>query len=98
VGYKEQYLLEFDRPTINFGHARWREGDAEAEDAAAWLVGGEGRALLLPASSKEKCFANAHATVIGEANSSEWLLVRGEANPECVAKGNALAARTYHGG
>ena len=37
VGFKEQYLLQAHRPLVHFGHARWREGDQEAADAALWL-------------------------------------------------------------
>jgi len=34
---REQYLLVLSRPSVNFGHARWREREVEAADAAAWL-------------------------------------------------------------
>jgi 4-amino-4-deoxy-L-arabinose transferase-like glycosyltransferase len=95
VSYKEQYLLEFDRPTINFGHARWREGDAEAFDAAAWLMAKEGRALMVPSGARERCFTGAQTTPLGHANSTEWFLVTGSASPDCVAAGRLTAARPY---
>jgi hypothetical protein len=95
VSYKEQYLLEFDRPTINFGHARWREGDAEAFDAAAWLMAKEGRALMVPSGARERCFAGAQTIPLGPANSTEWFLVAGSASPDCVAAGKLAAARPY---
>ncbi|NDF86128.1 MAG: hypothetical protein EB102_06390, partial [Gammaproteobacteria bacterium] len=47
LAYREQYLLYLDREVVNFGHARWREGDAEAFDAARWLAGGDKRVLLV---------------------------------------------------
>jgi 4-amino-4-deoxy-L-arabinose transferase-like glycosyltransferase len=95
VSYKEQYLLYFTRPTINFGHARWREGDAEVLDAAAWLAAGKGRMLLMPSEARDLCFGAAHAVGVGKANDSKWFLVDGEANPDCVARGNRSAARSY---
>jgi 4-amino-4-deoxy-L-arabinose transferase-like glycosyltransferase len=95
VSYKEQYLLYFTRPTVNFGHARWREGEAEVLDAAAWLAAGEGRRLLMPSEARDLCFGSAHAVAIGNANGSEWFLVDGSANPNCVARGNRGAARRY---
>jgi hypothetical protein len=95
VSYKEQYLLAFDRPTTNFGHARWREGDAEAFDAAAWLMAKEGRVLMVPTGARERCFASAQTTPLGPANSTEWFLVTGSASPDCVAAGKLAAARPY---
>jgi 4-amino-4-deoxy-L-arabinose transferase-like glycosyltransferase len=96
VSYKEQYLLYFSRSTVNFGHARWREGDAEVLDAAAWSAAGKGRMLLMTSEARDQCFGSANAVAMGEANSSEWFLVEGVANPECVARGNAAAARSYN--
>jgi 4-amino-4-deoxy-L-arabinose transferase-like glycosyltransferase len=96
VSYKEQYLLYFSRPTINFGHARWREGDAEVLDAAAWSAAGKGRTLLMPSEARDQCFGSANAVAMGKANSSDWFLVEGVANPDCVARGNAAAARSYN--
>jgi 4-amino-4-deoxy-L-arabinose transferase-like glycosyltransferase len=95
LNYKEQFLLQFARTTINFGHARWREGDAEVLDAAAWLAAGEGRALLMPSTARDQCFASAHALALGRSSSSEWFLVDGAADPGCVARGNKTSARTY---
>jgi 4-amino-4-deoxy-L-arabinose transferase-like glycosyltransferase len=51
VGYKEQFLLYLDRPTVNFGHRRWMEGPQESYDAAAWLNAGPLRVLLVPDST-----------------------------------------------
>src|SRR5690606_10165286 len=30
VAFKEQYMLQVQRPVVHFGHARWREGEREA--------------------------------------------------------------------
>ncbi len=95
VAYKEQYLLWFTRPTINFGHARWRDADAEAADAAAWLAGAPGRALLVPGAVRDRCFGTAQATPLGNANRIDWYLVWGAADRACSAAGRASAARVY---
>lgn len=95
VAYKEQYLLHFTRPVTNFGHARWREAEQEAADAAAWLAVSPGRALMVDQRVREMCFAAANAREIGTANRERWFLVSGEADPVCVAKGNLGAALLY---
>ena len=56
VAYKEQFLLYLDRPTVNFGHRRWREGPQESHDAAAWLNAGRDRVLLMPGDQLNPCF------------------------------------------
>jgi len=94
VAYREGFLLQFKRPTVNFGHARWREADVEAADAAAWLAARPGRALLMDDDAWQFCFKDAVPTVIDVAN-DRWLLVDHGADPACVAKGHVEAARTY---
>lgn len=98
AGYKEQQLLYLTRPIVNFGHARWREADAEAADAAAWLMAKPGRALLVPASARERCFAHASSVALGYAHDTDWFLVSGAAAPDCVAAGKLSAARAYSPG
>jgi 4-amino-4-deoxy-L-arabinose transferase-like glycosyltransferase len=95
VAYKEQYLLRFTRPTVNFGHARWREAQAEAADAAVWLAQARERVLLLPDAARQQCFANTSAQSMGKANGAQWFLVSGPANPTCLASGTLAAARSY---
>jgi len=92
---KEQYLLELRRPSYNFGHARWRERDAEAADAAAWLAERPGRALLVEKRALEACFSGAEATDLGRANRQQWYLVSGAPDPDCVRRGNRGASRLY---
>jgi hypothetical protein len=94
VAYRESFLLQFNRPTVNFGHARWREAEAEASDAAAWLAAQPGRALLMDDDAWRFCFKDATPTVIDIAN-DRWLLVDHGADPSCVARGHLEAARTY---
>jgi hypothetical protein len=92
---KEQYLLELRRPSYNFGHARWREREVEAADAAAWLAERPGRALLVEKRAREACFSQAEATDLGRANRQRWYLVWGAPDPDCVRRGNRGVARLY---
>ena len=79
TGYKEQFLLYLDRPVVNFGHARWREGAQEGYDAAAWLNEAPDRVLLMPASGIEPCFRQTLKEPAGTSSGDAWLLVRGRA-------------------
>jgi 4-amino-4-deoxy-L-arabinose transferase-like glycosyltransferase len=87
ASYKEQFLLYLDRPIVNFGHARWREGNQETYDAAAWLNARPGRVLLLPESSIEPCFRQTLRREAGEASGDQWVLVSGKADETCAGKG-----------
>jgi 4-amino-4-deoxy-L-arabinose transferase-like glycosyltransferase len=95
AGYKEQYLLYLTRPLVNFGHARWQEAEQEAADAAAWLNAVPGRALVVDSATRERCFGNAQAAEIDEANGKQWFVVSGKAEPQCAVRGNLASARTY---
>jgi 4-amino-4-deoxy-L-arabinose transferase-like glycosyltransferase len=96
VGAKEQYLLHLRRPSVNFGHARWRERDQEAADAAAWFAAKPGRALLVDANTRALCFADATSREVGHANRQDWYLVTGgDADPGCIERGDLRRARLY---
>ncbi len=96
VGAKEQYLLQLRRPSFNFGHARWREKEAEAADAAAWFAAKPGRALLVHQKTLEICFQGMPAQELGRANRQHWFLVTGgTVDPACVARGDLRLARLY---
>ena len=96
VGYKEQFLLYLDREVTNFGHARWREGNAEAEDAAKWLaVDPKGRILLVPEHLLAPCFEENARTLAGESSDDLWWLVEGLPQRECIARGNPSKAIRY---
>jgi 4-amino-4-deoxy-L-arabinose transferase-like glycosyltransferase len=95
VGAKEQYLLELRRPSFNFGHARWRERQSEAADAAAWLAEDAGRALVMDRRVRDLCFRGAQSVELGKANDQHWLLVSGAPDPKCAASGDRSRARLY---
>jgi 4-amino-4-deoxy-L-arabinose transferase-like glycosyltransferase len=96
AGAKEQYLLMLRRPTINFGHARWREREQEAADAAAWYTAKPGRGVLVDRKVRELCFREAETRDLGRANGQKWYLVTGgRANVNCVAHGELRRARVY---
>jgi len=95
VAYKEQYLLQSTRPSFNFGHARWREAEAEMSDAAAWLEAAPGRGLLVDESNLKRCFSPEAAIDAGAANRQRWYLVTVPARRECVVGGDPAIARYY---
>jgi 4-amino-4-deoxy-L-arabinose transferase-like glycosyltransferase len=94
-GYKEQFLLYLDRPVVNFGHARWREGMQEAYDAAAWLNDAPGRVLLIPTKAVEPCFRQTLRQDVGTSSSDAWVLVTGRASEDCAARGLKSRAILY---
>ena len=95
TSYKEQFLLYLDRPIVNFGHARWREGKQETYDAAAWLNAAPGRVLLIPEGEIEPCFSQTLRQNAGVASGDDWFLVRGEANRDCANRGHRGRAILY---
>jgi 4-amino-4-deoxy-L-arabinose transferase-like glycosyltransferase len=95
VAYKEQYLLSIRREVVHFGHARWREWKQEAADAARWLADSPTRQLVVTDHARIECFSAAQSRSLGYANREEWFIVRGPADPQCVARGRAGAARSY---
>ncbi|HKQ84637.1 MAG TPA: glycosyltransferase family 39 protein [Steroidobacteraceae bacterium] len=95
IAFKEQYLLQLHRPIVHFGHARWREADQEAADAAAWLQQRPGRALIVNERMHAACFAEAASEPLVEANRTRWFLVRGAPPPQCVGQGHAQRAMRY---
>ena len=95
VAYKEQYLLQSHRPIVNFGHARWREREQEAFDAAAWQAQNTGRVLLIDESIRALCFRSAAARHMGIASREHWYLVSGRADAGCIERGDASRAIEY---
>jgi hypothetical protein len=96
LAYHEHFLWHLTRPTYNFGHRRFREGDAEMHDAAAWLAQGSDRQLLVPQRMLEPCFARGtRIQEVGESSTGLWYLVQGAPDAACAARGDAGRA-LYH--
>lgn len=95
VRYSEEHLLMSRRITFNFGHARWREWQQEADDAAAWLADRPGRVLLIEESVRQRCFAQRVEQSLQDGNGDAWYLVSGGADAGCVQRGQASRALRY---
>jgi 4-amino-4-deoxy-L-arabinose transferase-like glycosyltransferase len=95
VGYKEQFFLYADRPTVNFGHRRWLEGPQEAYDAARWINAGPDRVALIEANAAKECFSGSPQRIAGKTSGDTWLLVEAPADPACAARGDSTRAHRY---
>ena len=96
VAFKEQYVLNARREIVHFGHARWREAEQEMADAALWLSrASRGGSSSSTTRRVPRAFSDAPAQSLGAANRNEWFLVKGGADPSCVARGKPGAAHYY---
>jgi hypothetical protein len=95
LAYHEHFLWHLRRPTVNFGHRRFREGDAETFDAAAWLAADPQRQLLVPVRMLKPCFEDTHRRVVGDSSRGDWYLVTGTPAASCVGRGNARHTFAY---
>ena len=77
AGWKEQLLLQADRPVFHFGFRR--DSAAEARDAAAWLSRDADRRLLIPESQMPPCLDPEAGEALGSRHRREWRLVGQEA-------------------
>lgn len=90
LAYHEHFLWQLRRPIVNFGHRRFREGDAESFDAAAWLAADTRRQLLVPVRMLEPCFSGAPSVrIVGASSRGLWYLVEGPPDASCAARGDA---------
>jgi 4-amino-4-deoxy-L-arabinose transferase-like glycosyltransferase len=92
---KEQFFLYLDRPVVNFGHARWRERQREADDAARWLNAAPGRIILMPESLVPLCFEKSPRVDVGVTSRERWSLVELPADAACASRGDASHAIRY---
>ncbi len=96
LAYREQFLLRLTRPSVNFGHARWREGENENNDAARWLNEAAGRQLLVPEGRLRPCFdVGSSKVAVGDLSDERWFLVEGPAAAACAGRGDAGRAIAY---
>lgn len=78
AGWKEQLLLQWNRPAVHFGYRR-SDKAAESRDAARWLSSGEGNRLVLRGDLVEPCFESAALRPLGLAHRHQWFLAAGGA-------------------
>jgi hypothetical protein len=96
LAYHEHFLWQLRRPIVNFGHRRFREGEKELHDAAAWLAARPGRQLLVPERMLRPCFgAGAGVREVGDSSRGLWYLVEGMPQAVCSAQGNPARAIQY---
>jgi 4-amino-4-deoxy-L-arabinose transferase-like glycosyltransferase len=95
IAFKEQYLLQLGRPVVHFGHARWREADQEAADAAAWLQSNPQAALIVNERGLAACFTASPHEFLTEANRTRWYLVQPPVASSCVVRGRPQNALQY---
>lgn len=95
LAYHEHFLWQLDRPSFNFGHRRFREGDTEMHDAAAWLAAAPGRQLLVPERMMRPCFAGTEQKLVGDSSRGDWYLVTGVPAAECSRRGDASHVFRY---
>lgn len=95
VAFKEQYLLHMHRPIVHFGHARWREAEQEAFDAARWMSADPQRQLVVGEFARKLCFTDAKQIALGPANRIDWSIVKGRAKDDCVRRGRLDRAYMY---
>ena len=85
AGWKEQFLLQWNRPAVHFGYRRHDAG-SESRDAAGWLSASPDHRLLLPQRMIEPCFDGSRLLPLGTAHRQQWLLADQSAvQPECRA-------------
>jgi hypothetical protein len=78
AGWKEQLLLQWNKPAVHFGYRR-DDDEAESLDAASWLGRDAKHRLLLPDSIVEPCFDPAQMAYLGTAHRHRWFLTSGAA-------------------
>jgi hypothetical protein len=95
IGWKEQLMLQVDRPVVHFGFRRERE--SELRDAAAWLASERGGVLLVAASQMAPCLDAARARPVALRHRRAWMLADAAAlTGECAgAAGAGEAPRLY---
>jgi 4-amino-4-deoxy-L-arabinose transferase-like glycosyltransferase len=92
AGWKEQFLLQWNRPAVHFGYRR-NDDEGESRNAAAWLAGDPSRRLLLPQRMVAPCFHRPELLALGFAHRRQWLLAdRTSVLPGCRTGMDSAAA------
>jgi 4-amino-4-deoxy-L-arabinose transferase-like glycosyltransferase len=95
LAYHEHFLLHLSRTSVNFGHRRFREAEAEFHDAAAWLAARPDRQLLVQEQDLDPCFKALAKQLVGDSSRGNWYLVTGTPDAGCVERGDAHYNFTY---
>lgn len=82
VGWKEQLLLQADRPVVNFGYRRQDLG--EVRKAITWLAQAPDRWVLLPENRLKPCFDASQARFVLWAHDRNWYLVNHRSVLDCA--------------
>ena len=83
--WRAQQVLHLDRPVVHF-QAGGLTGQAEMEQAAAWLAMDGERRLLVPSEHRQPCFRPESGLRLGHAHRREWVLLSSEdASGACTA-------------
>jgi len=81
VGWREQQLLQADRPAQTFGFSR--EPGAQLRDALRWQAQSPQRWLLAQAQALSACPPRADVIDLGIGNRRDWLLLPPNAAWRC---------------
>jgi 4-amino-4-deoxy-L-arabinose transferase-like glycosyltransferase len=93
AGWKEQLLLQVDRPVFHFGFRR--AAAEETRDAAAWLAQDANRRLLIPQDQMAPCLDPQAGGELGSRHRKEWRLVGQEALTGACAGARISRLRHY---
>lgn len=89
VGWKEQFVLQADRPVEHFGYRRGGS-KAELHDAIRWLAAGKDRWLLLSTDAADNCIDPDQVVHLGYRHQEHWWLVNQKALTDgCLRKARA---------
>ena len=85
--WKEQFLLHWDAPSVNFGYRRHDDRE-ESREASAWLTSESNRQLLLSSKVIKPCFDATLLRNVGTAHRQQWYLAQASSVvPACSVAG-----------
>lgn len=106
IAWKEQFLLEFNRPVRHFGFRRFKERRIAISktlatlpvilEAASWLTQKHNRVVLIPEILTKVCFIDILDKKTGFSNREAWyLLTYQNVNPVCLMDRPKIDALLY---
>lgn len=96
AGWKEQFLLQWDRPAVHFGYRRGSLS-GESRDAARWVSSNNDHRLVIRDDMVGSCFDPERLEELGLAHRDHWFLAGAPAVlPACrAAAGEVVPAIVY---